>query len=144
MFDVLNKYKLQDHFFFKPNEDLFEECNAPTDKSGVYIIYALCKGKIELVYIGHSGEKKADGTILSSNDGLGGLKDCLVNEKQFGDARNKSFKVVMDYEKIDGLDIYWYVTHSDKFVDCPKHIEKNILQQYFDIYGELPKWNKIS
>lgn len=62
MLDHLNKYK-SNHFFFKPDDNLMEVCNAPTDKSGVYVVYALAKGKIELIYIGRSGKKGEDGNI---------------------------------------------------------------------------------
>ena len=41
MFDELNKYEQHDHFFLNPQDSLREVCNAPTDKSGLYIIYAL-------------------------------------------------------------------------------------------------------
>ncbi|MBK6340659.1 MAG: hypothetical protein IPF63_14110 [Bacteroidetes bacterium] len=55
MFDELNKYKQNDHFFFKPTDNLGKVCNAPTDKSGVYVIHALKGGRVELIYIGRSG-----------------------------------------------------------------------------------------
>jgi len=51
MFDELQRYKQKNHFFFKPTDGMREICNAPTDKSGVYIVYALKNGKIELIYI---------------------------------------------------------------------------------------------
>jgi len=44
-------------------------------------------------------------------------------------------------EKIEALDIYWYVAHNDQFVDCPEILEKKLLQKHSDIYGRLPKWN---
>lgn len=50
MFDELTKYKHNDHFFFEAKQKLSEVCNAPTDKSGVYIIYKLARGKVEMVY----------------------------------------------------------------------------------------------
>jgi len=141
MFDELNKYKQNNHFFFKSVDNLGQVCNAPTDKSGVYIIYALKSGRIELVYIGRSGEVKSDGSLFIRKAGLGGLKDRLVNGKQFGAARRNSWKTQMLAEKIEGLDIYWYATHNDHFVDCPKTIENKLLQKHFDIYGRHPKWN---
>jgi len=141
MFDELNKYKQNDHFFFKPIDNLGQVCNAPTDKSGVYIIYALNNGRIELIYIGRSGEVKSDGSLFIRKAGLGGLKDRLVNGKQFGEARRSSWRIQMLNEKIEALDIYWYATHNDKFVDCPKILENKLLQKHFDIYGRLPKWN---
>lgn len=141
MFDELNKYKQNNHFFFKPTDNLNSVCNAPNDKSGVYIIYALKGGKIELIYIGRSGEVKQDGTLFIRKAGLGGLKDRLVNGKQFGEPRRNSWKTVMNYEKIEALDIYWYATHCEKYIDCPKTIENKLLQKHLAIYGRLPKWN---
>src|SRR5438445_4443244 len=92
MFDELKKYKLADHFFFSPTDNFGQVCNAPTDKSGVYIIYSLKGGRIELIYIGRSGEIKADGSLFIRTAGLGGLKDRLVNGKQFSEPRRNSVK----------------------------------------------------
>lgn len=141
MFDELNKYDHNDHFFFKPKDNLRQVCNAPTDKSGVYIIYALKDGYIELVYIGRSGDVKSDGSLFIRKAGLGGLKDRLVNGKQFGAARRNTWKAKMIAEKIEGLDVYWYVTHNEKFIDCPKILENKLLKKHMDVYGQLPKWN---
>jgi len=95
MFDELTKYKHNDHFFFEASQKLAEVCNAPTDKSGVYLIYRLAKGKIQLVYIGSSGQKNKDGTIKTPTAGLGGIKDRLVNGKQFGGSRKVTLPLVM-------------------------------------------------
>lgn len=138
MFDELIKYKSNNHFFFKLKDNLREVCNAPTDKSGVYIIYALKNGKIELVYIGRSGQVKQDGTLFVRKAGIGGIKDRLVNGKQFGQPRRNSWKTVMENEKIEALEIYWYVTHNEKYIDCPKIVEKTILRKYFEVYGRMP------
>jgi hypothetical protein len=141
MFDDLTKYKEAGHFFFSPTNDLEKVCNAPADKSGVYIIYALKDGRIELVYIGRSGEVKPDGSLFTRKSGLGGLKDRLINGKQFGEPRKNSWKRQMLFEQIEALDIYWYVTHTDKFVDCPKIIENKLLTQHAQIFGRFPRWN---
>jgi hypothetical protein len=141
MFDELNKYEHNNHFYFKPTDSLRQACNAPTDKSGIYIFYALKNGKIELIYIGRSGEVKSDDSLFIRKAGLGGLKDRLVNGKQFGEPRRNSLKAKMLKEKIEALDIYWYATHNDKFVDCPRILENKLLQKHFDIFGRLPKWN---
>lgn len=141
MFDELSKYKPNDHFFFKATDNLNQVCNAPTNKSGVYIVYALKDGRIELVYIGCSGKVKADGTIFVRKAGIGGLKDRLVNGKQFGAARRNSWRTLMAYEKIEALDVYWYVTHDTDFIDCPRDLENTLLKKYFQIYGNLPRWN---
>ncbi len=141
MFDELNKYDYNDHFFFSPSDNLGQVCNAPTDKSGLYIIYALKNGRVELIYIGRSGEVKSDGSLFIRKAGLGGLKDRLVNGKQFGSPRRNSWKGQMLTEKIEALDIYWYVTHNDKFIDCPRILENKQLQKHYNIYGRLPRWN---
>ena len=141
MFDELNKYKQNDHFFFKPTDNLGQVCNAPINRSGVYVIYALKNERIELIYIGRSGEVKSDGSLFIRKAGLGGLKDRLVNGKQFGEPRRNSWKNQMQTEKIEALDIYWYATHDNNYIDCPRVLENKLLQIHLDIYGKLPRWN---
>jgi hypothetical protein len=118
-------------------------CNAPTDKSGVYIIYALTKGKVKLYYIGSSGKLMDDGSISVRKEGTGGMKDRIVNGYQFGKVPRKySWPMQMLKEDIEALDIYWFVTHSDDYCDCPEMVESRLLQMHLDVYGKLPKWNK--
>ena len=142
MFDELTKYKNNNHFFFEATQKLSEVCNAPTDKSGVYLIYKLAKGKIELIYIGSSGQKNKDGSLKTRTAGFGGLKDRLVNGKQFGGSRKVTFPLVMKLQNIDALDIYWYVTHDDTHKDFPRDIEVILIEKFHSIYGRLPEWNK--
>ena len=143
MFDELNKYEQHDHFFLKPHDSLREVCNAPTNKSGIYIVYALKNGKIELIYIGCSGKIQADGSMFIRKAGLGGIKDRIVNGHQFGKIpRRKAWITQIEKEKIEALDIYWYSTHNQKYSDCPRILENKLLQKYLNIYGRLPKWNK--
>lgn len=79
--------------------------------SGVYLVYALSKGGIDLLYIGRSGEKGDDGNIKNRKTGCGGLRDGIINGKDFnGIPRRKSWLALMKSEGIDALDIYWYVT----------------------------------
>jgi hypothetical protein len=96
MFDELEKYKNKDHFFFKPDDILSQVCNAPDDKSGLYIVYALAKGRIELIYIGISGTEQKEGTLKTRKAGLGGMKDRIVNGHHFGKVpRRKSWPAQM-------------------------------------------------
>lgn len=141
MLDSLNKYTESGHFFFEPSQRLQDVCNAPTDKSGVYIIYELRKGKVDLIYVGCSGRLKADGKMFVRK--AGGLKDRIVNGHQFGKTpRRLAWPIQMTTANIDALDIYWYVTHCDSYQDCPRRVERELLQKYFDTYARLPKWNK--
>lgn len=52
MFDELNKYKNNGHFFFQPDNELAKVSNVPEDFLGIYIIYALERGRVNLVYVG--------------------------------------------------------------------------------------------
>ena len=143
MFDELNKYKQNDHFFFNRTDNLGQVCNAPPDKSGVYIVYSLKGGRVELIYIGRSGKVKEDGTMSIRKAGLGGIKDRIVNGHQFGSIpRRISWPNQMIKENIEALDIYWYVTHNDKYTDCPNILEKQLLKKHSDIHGRRPRWNK--
>jgi hypothetical protein len=143
MFDELEKYDEHDHFFLKPESDLRNVCNAPTNKSGVYIVYALKKGKIELVYIGRSGKLNADGSMKHRLTGLGGIKDRIVNGHHLGKIpARKSWINEMKKEGIEFLDVYWYITHTDEYSDCPSVLKKQLLQIHYAIYERLPKWNK--
>jgi len=144
MFDELNKYTQKNQFFFRPTDSLRDVCNAPTDKSGIYVVYALKSGKIELIYIGRSGKIEEDGSMFIRKAGLGGIKDRIVNGHQFGKIpRRNSWPNQMRIENIDALDIYWYVTHNDKIKECPAILENKLLQQYFDTFKRLPRWNKM-
>ncbi|MBI1803553.1 MAG: hypothetical protein HY033_01820 [Ignavibacteriae bacterium] len=142
MFDELIKYKQKDHFFFQLQDSLKEVCNAPTDKSGVYIVYALKNGKTELIYIGRLGKIEKDGSMFIRKAGLGGIKDRIVNGHQFGKIpRRISWPIQMTKEKIEALDIYWFATHNEKYNDCPRVLENKLLQNHLDMYGRLPRWN---
>lgn len=143
MFDELDKYQ-SGHFFLNPNDNMMQVCNAPTDKSGVYIVYALAKEKIELIYIGRSGKKGPDGNIQTRVAGCGGIKDRLVNGKHFNRiARRTSWPQQMKQENIEALDIYWYITYDDVTKDFPEDVERALLQHHISIYERLPRWNKM-
>jgi hypothetical protein len=144
MFDELNKYKNKNHFFFSATDQLSKVCNAPIDKSGIYLVYALAKGRVELIYIGRSGKREKDGIISIRKAGLGGIKDRLVNGHQFDKTpRRNSWPAQMLIEDIEALDVYWYITHDNSVDDCPSLVEKILLQKHLDIFGLLPRWNRI-
>ncbi|MBW8688342.1 hypothetical protein [Chitinophaga rhizophila] len=143
MFDILDKYKTQDHFFLTDTNDLHTVCNAPADQHGVYVIYALKKGRIELIYIGNSGKLGKDGTFASRMEGFTGLKDEIVNGHQFGKTpAHIAWKKQITRENIEALNIYWYVTYDASLKDCPEVLKKNMLRQHHDLFGAFPKWNK--
>ena len=137
MYQELEKYKNNDHFFFDNTEALSAVCNAPKTKNGIYTVLELKDGRINLVYVGSSGKIQNNGKIKHRK---GGLFDRIVNGKQFGKPRRTSWSDKLVKEKIDALDIYWYDTFSDG--DIPATIEGKIIQRVFNDYGCLPRWNK--
>lgn len=87
MFEELDKYKSNGHFFFSGNEELKSVCNAPINGIGVYVVYALKSGKIDLIYIGSSGK------ILQSGKKkirIGGITDRIVNENNLEHLEKKA------------------------------------------------------
>lgn len=137
MFKELNKYKQQGHFFFKPTDNLADVCNAPKEASGIYLIYALEKGKVNLIYIGISG-REVNGVFKHRKDGLRGR---FLTGKTKGLLRKIYWPQKMKEEGIDALDVYWYVTYSSQNQDLPRDVEVDLLLKYRDVFGELPRWN---
>ena len=139
MFEELDKYENCGHFFYEKNDNLREICNAPKSGIGIYLIYALKNGKIELVYIGCTGKIIQNGMLKTRKEGV---YDTLVNGKQFGELRSRAWDKKIISEDIEALDIYWYETFDQSNMDIPAVIEGKIIQQFFEIHGKLPNWNK--
>lgn len=126
MFQEPKNYTDNDHFFFEADKDLEKVCNAPKDKDGVFKVLELRNGKINLVYIGYSD--------------YGGLFNEIVNGMHYDKKTRKSgwtYQVLKD--KTDALDIYWYVTTGN---DEQKKEQVEMLKDFVDQTGKLPKWNK--
>ncbi|MBB6274237.1 hypothetical protein HDF26_004711 [Pedobacter cryoconitis] len=142
MFDVLNKYKQNGHFFLTPGDELSKVCNAPEKQPGVFLAYALKNGRIELVFIGGTGEIDKRRLLAIQNTGVGGLKDELLNGLEFTDTPRKiSWPAQMEKEHIEALDIYWYVTYNEKHSDNPEKIENTLFEIHFGLFQRIPRWN---
>lgn len=135
MFDELDDYKSNGHFFFSAQNDLENVCNAPKTGVGVYLVYALKEGRIELVFIGSGGK------ITQSGTRSGGMFDTIVNGKQFGDCRKRTWKEKLISQKIEAIDIYWFETFDKEYRDIPSFMEGVILQRFFELHERLPGWN---
>ncbi len=126
MFQEPKNYTDKDHFFFEADKDLETACNAPKDKNGVFKVLELRNGKINLVYIGYSN------SVGLSNEIVNGLH-YDKNPRKIG-WTNQMLK-----DKTDALDIYWYVT---KGKDGQKKEQVDMLKDFVNQTGKLPKWNK--
>lgn len=139
MFNELEKYTHQNSFKFSINDALTKVCNAPSDKNGIYIIYAQYKDKVELVYIGISGTKQRDGSIKTRK---GGIRDRIVNGKRDGILRRKFWLEQMQLQNIISLNFHWYITYNEEILDFPEDIETLLLQKFHIQNGRLPIWNR--
>lgn len=135
----LKKYTDNGSFTFyisSVKKDCFRDCNAPSDKSGIYLIYGVKNNIKTLVYIGRSGLLLADGAIKHR---IGGIKDRLVNGKYAGNGIKVTRYIywlnLMQKDGFSELQIQWYVTHSSSYLDCPSVIENLLIKKY------RPKWN---
>jgi len=140
MFSELDRYKHTGHFFFTGKEDLEKVCNAPKNCSGVYLIYELKDGHIDLVYIGSSGKVRNDGTIKHDQDGLYG---SIVNNRYSGKSPAKTaWKRKLKDENIDAWDVYWFDTFDGKNRDIPTMVQTVVMQIFLNLHGSLPRWNE--
>ena len=135
IFQGLEKYK-QGHFFFEKGQNLKLQSKDVPSLPGVYYFLRLCKGKVEIVYIGKSG------TILSDGSFKKQTLQKRINNKQENIKRQEYLEKKIEEENIDALDIYWFVTFDENHRDLPAFVEGHLMQQYFDFYGTLPPWNK--
>jgi hypothetical protein len=142
-FESLDQFRNKGSFGFKPDDKLSKVCDAPTDKSGVYIVYGFSNGVKELIYIGISGTRQPDGTLKTRSAGFGGMKDRIVNGHQFGKIpRKRSWPDRMRLENIDFLEVHWYVTYDETVKYFPRDIEITLLRIYESEHHRLPRWNK--
>jgi hypothetical protein len=135
MYQELDKYKNKGHFFYTKNDLLREQSKDVPNLPGVYLVYRLAGGKIDIVYIGKSGTIQQNGKPKDQ-----GLRKRLNNTHQ-GLNRQDYFNKKIEEENIEALDIYWYVTFDTDCQDLPSFVEGLLIQKYFDLYGQLPVWN---
>lgn len=135
----LSIFKTKNQFSFSVNDDLELVCNAPDAASGIFIVYAVEGEKNELIMVGSTGTIQNDGTLKSKN---GGLFDKIVNGHQFAKTSRKySWSAQMKLENIEKLEVHWYETFNEKSKVIPTFMEGQILQNFFDENGTLPRWN---
>lgn len=138
MHKELEKYKNSNSFTFTVEDSLEEVCNA-SEGSGVFVVNAINGEEKELIMVGSTGTVQNDGTLKTKN---GGLYDKIVNGHQFAKTGRKySWPAQMKLENIERLEVSWYETFNDKSKAIPTFIEGQVLQNFLDEKGRLPRWN---
>jgi hypothetical protein len=137
MYKELKNFKVSDKFSFTSDDSLEQVCNA-SEGSGVFLVYAVAEEK-ELIMVGSTGTVQNDGTLKIKN---GGLKDKIVEGHQFAKTGRKySWPAQMKKEDISLLEVVWYETFNDDTKGIPTAVEGQVLQNFFDENGRLPRWN---
>lgn len=135
----LSKFKNQNTFTFAQDDSLEVVCNAPESGSGVFIVYAANDDEKQLIMVGSTGTVQNDGTLKIKN---GGLYDKIVNGHQFAKTGRKySWPAQMKLENIDRLEVSWFETFNNEVKAIPTSVEGQILQNFLDENGKLPRWN---
>ena len=139
MYKELKKFKITNSFTFTPENALEEVCNAPENASGIFMVYALNEDDKELIMVASTGTIQNDGHLKIKN---GGLYDKIVNGHQFAKTGRKySWPAQMKIENIERLEVVWYDTFNDKNKVIPTFLEGQMLQNFLDENGKLPRWN---
>ncbi|RTY93690.1 hypothetical protein [Flavobacterium sp. GT3R68] len=139
MYKELKKFKVNNQFTFTTDDSLEEVCNASETGSGIFLVYAVDGEEKELIMVSSTGTVQNDGTLKSKN---GGLHDKIVNGHQFAKTGRKyTWPTQMKLENIDRLEVQWYETYNDKVKAIPTFVEGQILQNFLDESGKLPRWN---
>lgn len=139
MYKELKKFKNQNSFSFTVNDNLETVCNSSESANGIFLVYEVKEEGKELIMVGSTGTIQNDGTLKSKN---GGMYDKIVNGHQFAKTGRKySWPAQMKIENIERLEVFWYDTFNDKNKVIPTFIEGQILQNFLDETGKLPRWN---
>ena len=139
MYKELEKFKVSNSFTFAIEDSLEQVCNAPESGAGVFVVYAIDGDVKELIMVGSTGTVQNDGTLKSKN---GGLYDKIVNGHQFAKTGRKySWPAQMKKEDITTLEVVWYETFNNDSKVIPTFVEAQVLQNFLDENGRLPKWN---
>lgn len=135
----LEKFKSSNSFTFTVNDSLEEVCNAPEGSAGIFVVYEIDGDAKELIMVGSTGTVQKDGTLKSKS---GGLYDKIVNGHQFAKTGRKySWPAQMKLENISVLEVVWFETFNADVKAIPTAVEGQVLQNFLDENGKLPRWN---
>ena len=137
MYKELEKFKVTNSFLFYPEDSLEQVCNA-SEGCGVFLVYDLTTAK-ELIMVGSTGTVQNNGTLKIKN---GGLSDKIVEGHQFAKTGRKySWPAQMKLEGISSPEVVLYETFNADVKGIPTSVEGQVLQNFLDENGRLPRWN---
>ncbi|WP_157209195.1 hypothetical protein [Mariniflexile maritimum] len=135
-FKALKKYKESGTVFLSKGDNLRAETKSIPNKPGIYLFYEINKNNDVLKYIG------ASGTMLQNGKFRGQMMRNRINNKMNSShTRAQFFEKYFKKSNCDLIRIDWFATHNDEFLDLPKYVEANMLQEFYSAFGNLPEWN---
>ena len=140
MYKELKKIKITGSFLFNIDDQLENVCNTPNGAAGIFMVYEIVDAEVKnLLMVGSSGTIQNDGTLKIKS---GGLYDKIVEGHQFAKTGRKySWPTQMKKENITQLEVVWYDTFNAKNKVIPTFLEGQMLQNFLDENGMLPRWN---
>ena len=139
MYKELKKIKISGNFLYNADDQLENVCNAPHDSSGIFMVYEIKEEVKTLIMVSSTGTIQNDGSLKIKS---GGLYDKIVEGHQFAKTGRKySWPAQMQKENIDQLEVVWYETFNAKNKVIPTFLEGQMLQNFMDENGTLPRWN---
>ena len=136
MFAELKKYKNKGFFTFTKGEKLSEQSKYVPNLPGVYFVESVVGTKKEIVYIGKSGTYLGEGQFSKQQ-----LRR-RINNSHDSKSRQTYFEEKLKSEAIESLKLSWFVTFDDTNKDLPAYVEALLIQDFFDKYKRLPRWNR--
>lgn len=134
-FPELDKY-VQGSFIFKKGDNLKALCKNLPDLPGIFYVVSSKNGFEDVVYIGSSGPLPQSGDF--GNQTL----RRRIHKKHNKIKREDFFNQMIEKEQLDYLHIYWLVTIDVEISDLPTYVQGFLMQQYYNVYLQLPEWNK--
>ncbi|MDD2965323.1 MAG: hypothetical protein PHQ65_12685 [Bacteroidales bacterium] len=137
MFSAIHPYSHTDHFFYRLGDSLETHVEKLPDLPGVFIIFTLAHGRINMVYVGATHVENRKKGIKAI--GLKSHLNTIGIRRSYEDEWNAR---IATYD-MDALDVYWYVTMDNKGKnDLPGFVKANVLHEFFDVHGCLPAWQE--
>lgn len=105
------------------------------DKQGIYLVYKDSIKEANLLYVGKSGSVRTNGDFMKQS-----IFDWLYRNTSGGIPRIVYFQKEALKDSGERVVIQWFVTNGTDTL--PGTLEAQLLQAYYDRYGELPPLNK--
>ena len=137
--DLRTRFRTHGQFTFAQHHSLRSmiRLHQVPNLPGIYLIFQGKSGDGDPIYVGKSGTISQDGSWSQQ-----GLAERLCAKHNKSTMREQFFKQEMAKNNWASLSIAWFVTHDRDKGILPGLIEADLLNGFYQKYGQLPIWNK--